>query len=101
MGYDIIYRAYHLYIRVEVNTTVFIQYPEAGIVANESIFLLCIRLCRIRNDIDIEVVFILFLYLIVRQKLLPRSDARLRQFRQRVTAKPTVMYYLRYHTFTI
>ena len=54
-----------------------------------------------RFDINIEVILIPLFYLIIRQVLLPRSNALLCQFGQRVASEPAVMYYLRYHTFTI
>ena len=99
-SYDVVNWSYHLNVRIEVDTAILMQNPETGIVAHEGILLHGIRLCRIRNDVNIEVILIPLFYLIIRQILLPRSNALLRQFGQRIASEPAVMYNLWYH-FTL
>ena len=96
-SYDVVNRSYHLDVRIEIDAAILMQNPETGIVAHESVLLLSVRLCRIRNDINIEVILIPLLYLIIRQVLLPRIDALLCQFWQRIASEPAVMYNLWYH----
>lgn len=96
-SYDVVNRSYHLNVRIEVDAAIFMQNPEASIVAHESILLHGIRLSRIRNDVNIKVILIPLFYLIIRQVLLPRSNALLRQFGQRIASEPAVMYNFWYH----
>ena len=97
---DVVNRTNYFDVRIEVDAAILMQNPEAGIVAHEGILLHGVCLCRIRNDINIEVILIPLFYLIIRQILLPRSNALLRQFGQRIASEPAVMYNLWYH-FTL
>ncbi len=96
-GDDVVHRADHLHIGVEVDAAMLVKDPEAGVVAHEGILPLRVGLGRVGDGVHVEVVFVPFPYLIAGQVSPPRGDAPLRQLRERRAPEPAVMDYLGYH----
>ncbi len=72
--YDVIHRAYHLHIGIEIQSAVLVKNLETRIVAYESIFTHTVGFLSVRNDVDIKVILIPLLDFIVGEVLSPRSD---------------------------
>ena len=88
---------YYLHICVEVDATMVVKNPNAGIIAYESVFLEPIRFFCVCRDVDVEVVFVPFFYFIVGKIFFPLLDALLCQFREGRMSKPTIMNNFRNH----
>ena len=98
---NVIYGLNDLHIYIKIQTSIAVKHPKTGIVAHISKLPCLISFRSIRNDIDIKILFVPLLYLIVGQKLSPRSDTFLCTLGQRFSAKPTIMNYLRYHNLSV
>lgn len=100
-GDDVVHRAYHFHVGVEVDAAMLVQDPEAGVVAHEGILPLRVGLGRVGDGVHVEVVLVPLPYLIVRQVSPPRGDAPARQLRERRAPEPAVMDYLGYHCLVL
>ena len=97
---NIIHRLDDLDIGVEINAAMMVENPEAGIVAHKRVFPGLIGLGCIWNAVDIEVVLVPLLDLVIRKELALTLDALDGAPRQRIAAKPAIMYRLRNHLYS-
>ena len=68
---DVVHGSNDLDIGVEVEATVVIEYPHAGVVADEGPLAGLIGLCGIGYDIDIEVLLVPLFDFVVGEELAP------------------------------
>ena len=94
---DIAHILYYFNIRIEIQASIVIQNPKASIITNKRPFLRLIRFSNIFTAIQIKIVFIPLFDFIIRKILFPATDTFNSNFRQRISAKPTIMYNLWNH----
>ena len=84
-------------VGIQIDTAVFIDDLQSGIVRYKSPLFVRISCGRIRNAVNIEIVLIPFDDFIIRTEFLPACDALLDNFRFGITAKSAVVNLLGYH----
>ena len=90
-------RAHNLHIGVEIYATAMVEGMKPAHVRHVGIAAHSVRLAAVDILRDIEITFVPFANLIVRQHLLPGFHIAEELFRLRATPEPAIMDYFRYH----